>query len=127
MTYLIVSSMSKLTILWEACSPKMPKINSRHKFCLFRRWGILVWIIQENLPWIIQENLPYHIEAPSAEDNHTVKSAPQAVVFTSGTIHRIGDASTSTRRQKQNHNACQSNAQPTIDFQMQLHPKEQNK
>lgn len=40
---------------------------------------------------------PYNIVAPSAEDNHTVKSAPQAVVLTSDTRHLTGDVSNSTQ------------------------------
>ena len=40
---------------------------------------------------------PYSIEAPSVEDNHTVKSAPQAMLVTSSeTTHGTGDDSTST-------------------------------
>jgi hypothetical protein len=41
---------------------------------------------------------PYNIEAPSTEDNHTVKSAPQAVVLTSETRQRTGDDSISTNK-----------------------------
>lgn len=40
---------------------------------------------------------PYSIEAPSMEDNHTVKSPPQAVCFTSDTRQRTGDDSISAQ------------------------------
>lgn len=43
---------------------------------------------------------PYNIEAPSTEVSHTVKSAPQAVVWTSETAHRTGDNSVSVTIQK---------------------------
>lgn len=36
------------------------------------------------------------MEAPSTDDNQTVKSAPQATVFTSETRHRTGDSSNSS-------------------------------
>lgn len=39
----------------------------------------------------------YNIEAPSTEDNHTVKSPPQAVCFTSDTRQRTGDDSISVQ------------------------------
>lgn len=47
---------------------------------------------------------PYNIEAPSTEDNHTVKSAPQAVVLTSDTRQRTGDDSISTKKQSKRMN-----------------------
>lgn len=45
---------------------------------------------------------PYSIEAPSMEDNHTVKSPPQVVYFTSDTRQRIGDDSISAQDKSQN-------------------------
>jgi len=39
----------------------------------------------------------YSIEAPSTEDNHTVKSPPQAACFTSDTRQRTGDDSISVQ------------------------------
>ena len=41
----------------------------------------------------------YNMVAPSADDSHTVKSAPQAVVLTSDTRQRTGDDSISAKEE----------------------------
>jgi hypothetical protein len=94
--------MPKLSILWKTCGPRNNKQFANQQV-FWVNWEpqshIKNWPNNpgKQKPKCIHK--PYSIEAPSTEDNHTVKSAPQARFFTSDTRQRTGDDSISTNNE----------------------------
>lgn len=87
-SYLIIGSMPELPKLWKPSSPgNHNKIIETSTITDRESRKLNAIFIQK----------PYIIEAPSTEDNHTVKSPPQVAYLTSDTRQRTGDDSISTQ------------------------------